>query len=262
MIRLIGVLAFLVILVGLLVWAVPKDQVISSAVPATGALLNSAILEQAQLDTSTANAQETATADILQAHNRATFSAATATQSAAQTQAMLAETQGQFNLRLTADSATERAGATATQQRKDESAASTTTAIAGVISTQTQSVIATQQGHADQVRQSEVQQQDNIAFLWAWGPPLFLLAVVAVCGWVFWYWEIHKRVRPGTSRELAAPVFADRDPPLYELPLPKAEVVIDPSPITEPDGEVSGWLEEVKEMLLASEKEDQDDPNA
>ncbi len=112
------------------------------------------------------------------------------------------------------------------------------------------------------MRQSEVQQQETIAFLWTWGPPLFVLAVVAVCVWAFWYWEIHKRVRLWSRRELAAPVFADPDPPLDELPLPEAEVVIDPDPSTEPDGQVSGWLEEVKEQLLAGGKEDHGNPNA
>ncbi len=256
-----AVFAFLVILVGLIVWFTVKDQIVFSTAPAVGVQVNIPVLR----GTSAPDAQEIATADILLAHDRATFSAATSTQNAAQTQvvlqqtqAMLQQTQAQFSLRLTADSATERAGATATQQQKDDRAASTTTAIAGVIATQTQSVIAAQQERADQARQSEAQQQDTIAFLWAWGPPLFLLAVVAGCIWAFWYWEIRKRGRRRRSGDLAAPVFADPAPALAELPL----VVIDPVLITEPDGQVSGWLEEVKEKLLAGEKEEHGNPNA
>ncbi len=274
MTRFMGAFAVLVLFVAILFWAAAKGPAGSSTAPAAGVQVNAPVLSQAQLDTSTTNAQETATADILFAHDRATSRAATSTQNAAQTQAvlqqteavlqqtqaMLQQTQAQFNLRLAADSATESAGATATQLQKDESAAGTTTAIAGVISTQTQSAIATQLRHADQVRQSEVQQQDTIAFLWTWGPPLLVLAVAAVCVWAFWYWEIHKRIRWRPSREPAAPVFAD--PLLDELPLPAAEVVIDPDPITEPDGQVSGWLEEVKEKLLTGEKDDHVDPNA
>ena len=238
------------------------------------------VLRQAQLvETSTANAQETATADILFAHDRATFAAATSTQNAARTQAVIQQTQAalqqtqaivlqqtqvQFVVQLTADSATERAKATAAQQAKVESAAGTTTAIAAVISSQTQSVITTQQSRAEQVRQSEMQQRDATAFISTWGPLLFLLVVSALCAWAFWYLEIHKRVRQKPSGELPAPVFdvPSTEIPVLELPLPEAEVVVERDLITEPDGEVNGWMDEVKESLLASEKEDYDNPNA
>lgn len=267
--RFIAGLTFLVLLVAMFAWTAPRRL----GAPATGMPFNLALADQAQLDTSTANAQQTATADILLAHDRATSSAATSTQNAAQTQvvlqqtrvvfqqteALLQQTQAQFSLQLTSDSATENAGATATQRQREDNAASTTTAIAGVIATQTQAVIATQQRQADQARQSAAQEQEAIAFLWMWGPPLFLLAVVVVAGWAFWYWEIHKRVRRRSSNPLVAPLFAQPAPALAGLPLPEAEVDIDP--VTEPDDQVSGWLEEVKEKLLAREKEDHVDLN-
>lgn len=266
MIRYLGVLAFLITIVVILMWVALKDQIGIAVAPApTVALntLNTVSLPQAQLDTSTANAQQTATADILFAHNRATFSAATATQNAAltqtalqETEAMLQQTQAQFNLQLAADSATEHAGATATQRQKEEWAANTTTAIAGVIATQTQSVISTQQEQANQIRAEEAQQQETIDLVWAWAPPLFLLIVVIAGIWAFWYLEIHKHVRLLPAREQPAPMFPEPVPALPVLPVLQAGVVIVQEPITEPDGQMSGWLEEVKEKLLASEKED------
>lgn len=180
--RFLGVLAFIVMSVVILFWAVAKVQEVSlEGSGGGGEMVNTPIvLRQAQLvETSTANAQETATADIVLAHDRATFAAATSTQNAARTQARLQQTQVvlqqtqvviqqtqaiafqqtqvQFVVQLTADSATERARATATQQAKIESAAGTTTAIAAVISSQTQSVLTTQQSRAEQVYQSDVQ---------------------------------------------------------------------------------------------------------
>jgi len=287
--RFLGVLAFIVMSVVILFWAVAKVQEVPlQGSGGGGEMVNTpVVLRQAQLvETSTANAQETATADILFAHDRATFAAATSTQNAARTQAVIQQTQAviqqtqaalqqtqaivlqqtqvQFVVQLTADSATERAKATAAQQAKVESAAGTTTAIAAVISSQTQSVITTQQSRAEQVRQSEMQQRDATAFISTWGPLLFLLVVSALCAWAFWYLEIHKRVRQKPSGELPAPVFdvPSTEIPVLELPLPEAEVVVERDLITEPDGEVNGWMDEVKESLLASEKEDYDNPNA
>jgi hypothetical protein len=268
MIRFLGVLAFLVILVAIYFWAAAQSGTVSLDVTATEVLYNTGISQQLPLGTSTANAQETATADILFAHNRATFSAATSTQYAVQTQAILQQTQvvvdeaqAQLSLRLTVDSAAESAAATGTQYRNNESAANTTTAIAGVIATQTQSFIATQQRHAVQMRQSELEQQEAIALLWIWGPPALVLVIVIVGVWAYWYWEIDKRIRRGPGYEAPPPVFSSSTQPLHEPALPKAIVVIVPDPVTDPTGQVSGWMDEVKEKLLDSQKEDHGNSN-
>jgi hypothetical protein len=268
MIRFLGVLAFLVVLVAIYFWAASQSQSVSLEPTGTQVLFNTGISQQLPPGTSTANAQETATADILSANNRATFSAATSTQYAVQTQAVLQQTQlvldeaqAQLSLRLTVDSAAESAAATGTQYRNDESAASTTTAIAGVIATQTQSFIATQQRHAAQMRQSELEQQEAIALLWIWGPPALVLVIVIVGVWAYWYWEIDKRIRRGPGYEAPPPVVSSSTQPPHESALPKSSVVIVPDPVTDPTGQLSGWLDEVKEKLRDSQKEDHGNPN-
>jgi hypothetical protein len=263
--RIIGVLAVVVAVVAILIWAIPKSS--DSAAPAVG-LANLASDNQALLATNTADAQQTATADILFAHDRATNSAATSTRNAAQTQFVLQQTQAllqqtqvvalqtqaQFNLALTADSATQSAGATAVQQQRNESLAGTTLAIAQISANQTQAVIATQQAQAAQLRQDQIQQRATLAFIGAWAPALFLFAVLVIGVWAFWYWEVYKRV--GWQSERVATTTVPTQPKLLIVPQP----VIEPVLITQPDSQVSEWLAEVKEQLLAADKTDHDHP--
>jgi hypothetical protein len=263
--RIVGVLAVLVVVVAVLIWAIPKSS--DPASPAEG-LANFAAVNQALLATNTADAQQTATADILFAHDRATNSAATSTRNAAQTQfvmqqtqAMLQQTQvvvlqtqAQFSLALTADSATQSARTTAVQQQRNESAAGTIAAIAQISANQTQAVIATQQAQAAQVLQDEIQQRDALAFIWAWGPALFLFAVLVIGVWAFWYWEVYKRVGWRSEQVITTSL------PTQPKVLVSAQPAIEPVLIAQPDGQVSEWLAEVKEQLLAADKADHDNP--
>jgi hypothetical protein len=168
------------------------------------------VLTQARIDANALNGQQTATADIVQAHAAATFSAATSTQSAALTQARndvnalnsqqtatAGILQAQAQATVNAANATQNAAAAATQQRSADNAAGTSMAVAGAIAAQTQSAAATAQRAADQVRRDAADQQQNIAFLVTWGPLLVLLAVFLLGLWAFWHFEIRRRfVRP------------------------------------------------------------------
>jgi len=244
-----------VAVVAILIWAIPKSS--DPASPAAS-LSNLASENQALLATNTADAQQTATADILFAHDRATNSAATSTRDAAQAQFVLQQTQvllqqtqvvaqqtrAQFSLALTADSATQSTGATAVQQQANQSLAGTTIAIAQISASQTQAVIVTQQAQTAQLRQDEIQQRDTLAFIWAWGPALFLFVVLVIGIWAFWYWEVHNRISGQSERVKTTAV-----PTLPKI-LISTQPVIEPVLITQPDGQVGEWLAEVKENYL------------
>lgn len=205
-----------------------------------------AALTQAQSDASHLQAQETAAnANILLAHNLATFSAATATRVAALTQDALQQAQAQLNLQLKVDSATHSAAATATQQMKDE-------VVAGAIATQTQAAVAITQGYADQARQIEAQTQEQSAFLQMWGAPILMVAIAALCLLGFWRWTAQPR--SGGQLEVSAAIShlqpPDRLPPLA------GQAVTHLTPLPKPGGQVRGWMEEVKHKLLVGGKDD------
>ena len=121
-------------------------------------------------------AQIAATAEMERANAQATLNSAGSTQSAALTQDAIYQTQ-------IAAMATTGAEALAVQQSKDELAASTQTAVANNIATQTQAAVATSQWYADQERQREEQWQGPIAFLWMWCFPMF----VVLCSQVWFF---------------------------------------------------------------------------
>jgi hypothetical protein len=265
----------LALLLALLALTACGAQAVSPPAPAAGLVLPTSALTQEQINASALRAQETATADVLQAQQRATADAAASTHSVALTreqvnanalQAQETATadvlQAQQRATVNAATSTQSAGTTATQQKQDERVAGTTTAVAGAIAAGTQSAVATAQQHADQVRESQAEQQRTIAFLWTWGPPLFLLAVVALCLWAFWYWEIRRRTIEPPVREPRAPAAPNIRQRLDELPPPKDPVIIDHYRLTAPDGQVSEWMEEVKDKLLASTKDDDGNPDA
>jgi hypothetical protein len=262
MIRTITVIVVLVILVGLYFWAGAQGEGVTYAPVNTP--LNSVSLAPVQIGTSTANAQQTATADILLANGRATFSAATSTQYAVQSQAALQQTQvmqqqtqDQLNFQLTADWATVNAGATETQAPID----ATALAAAAIHSAQTQSAFATQQKLADRLRQSEAQTQEMIAFAWTWGPPLLLVVLVAVGIWAIWYWGLFTRFVPDIIAQV--PVLTHKSLPQAKgakARKPEPKVVTQAIPTAQPGNETSGWMDEVKEELRASQKEDDVNP--
>lgn len=106
-------------------------------------------------------AQLAATAEIVRANAQATLNSAGLTQIAAMTQA-------QYKLQVTESARTQEAIVMLTQQNKNDLAASTQTAIANTIATQTQSAVATSQWYTDQKRQRDEERQGPIAFLWTW----------------------------------------------------------------------------------------------
>jgi len=218
------------------------------------ATLNAA-LTQDQNDADFIAAQLAATAAILRANAQATLVSAGATQSAAQTQDAIRQTQE-------ADLATTGAEVMLNQQNSDELAASTQTAVANNIATQTRAAAATSQWYADQARQ---QRQGPIAFLWMWCLPIFIVLLAGLVLWGFWRWL---RIQQANQRILENPVD--------KLQAPTAEVIPhqqeDLSPylereavdrhrfqLTKPDNKVRGLMDEVKRKLLSGNKKEKDD---
>jgi hypothetical protein len=203
-------------------------------------------------------AQIEATAEIVRANAEATLNSAGATQNAALTQDAIYRTQ-------MADLATTGAEAMLVQQNRDELAASTQTAIANNIATQTRAAVATSQWFADRERQREEQRQGPITFVWMWCFPMFIVLLAGLVLWGFWRWL---KIRQANQVLLENPV--DRLPaPTVEiihhqddsLPYIESDIVVDSryQPTTKHDDQVRRWLDEVKRKLLKSDKEEEDD---
>ncbi len=203
-------------------------------------------------------AQIAATAAIVRANAQATLNSAVSTQSAALTQDAIRQTQ-------MADLATTSAEALANQQNKDELAASTQTAIANNIATQTQVAVATSQWYTDQVRQREEQRQGPIAFLWMWCLPTFFVLLAGLVLWGFWRWlkirQANQRIFESPVEKLQAPAAEIIDyQPDDSLPYLESGVIDNRyQPLTTPEDQVDRWLDEVKSKLLSNDKKDEDD---
>ena len=216
-----------------------------------------AVQTQAQNNANVIAAQIAATAEMERANAQATLNSAGATQSAALTQDAIQQTQ-------MADLATSGAEALAIQQNKNELAASTQTAVANNIATQTQAAVATSQWYADQARQREEQRQGPIAFLWAWCFPIFVfLLFVGLVLWGFWRWLRNWQANqyflenpvdrlPATTIEIIPDQHDDSLPDL------ESDVVDDRYQHVKPDDQVRRWLDEVKRKLRNSDKEDEE----
>ncbi len=205
-------------------------------------------------------AQVAATAAIVRANAQATMDSAGATQSAALTQDAIRQTQ-------MADLATSAAQAIVIQQNRDELAAGTQTAIADLISTQTQAAVATSQWYADQSRQREEQRQGPIAFFWMWCLPAFLVLFLGLVLWGFWRWL---KIRQSNQRILEMPV-EQLPAPVVEvvhhhhtdvLPYLESDIIDDGYQVTKPDDEVGQWIDEVKDQLHKSDGKDKKDDDA
>jgi hypothetical protein len=204
-------------------------------------------------------AQIAATAEMERANAQATLDSAGATQSAALTQDAIHQTQ-------IADLATSGAEALAIQQNKEEVAASTQTAVANNIATQTQAAAATSQWYVDQARQREEQRQGPIAFLWMWCLPVFFVLFAGLVLWGFWRWlknrQANQFILENPVDRLPAPTI-EIIPHQHDdsLPYVESDVVVDSryQPTTKPDDQVRRWLDEVKRKLLSRDKEDEDD---
>ena len=162
--------------------AVATAEIVRANAQATLASANatlSAVQTQDQNDANIVAAQIAGTAEIVRAAAQATLDSAGATQNAALTQDAIRQTQA-------ADLATTDAQSLLIQQNKDDLAASTQTAIADNIATQTQAAAATSQWYTDQERQREEQRKGPIAFLWMWCLPVFILMLVGFILWGYW----------------------------------------------------------------------------
>jgi hypothetical protein len=159
---------------------------------------------------------------------------------------------------------TQSAEAVITQQNKNDLAASTQTAIADNIATQTQVAVATAQWYTDQDRQREEQRQAPIAFLWMWCLPMFIILLAGLLLWGFWRWlkiqQANQRILENPIERLPAPAseipHRHRD---SSLPYLDSDVIENDYQLTKPDDQVEQWLDEVKDKLLSSEEKDNDD---
>jgi len=213
----------------------------------------SVALTQEQNNANFIAAQIAATAEIARANAQATVNSAGATQVAAMTQS-------QYNLQVTQAVGTQNAEAIQTQQNKDDLAASTQTAVANTIATQTQVAVATSQWYTDQERQRNEQRQAPIAFLWMWCPPIFIVLFAGLLLWGFWRWL---KIQQANQRNLESPL--DKLPALTaenrlhrhdnELPYVDSDLA-DGYQVTKPD-DVEQWLDEVKDKLQKNSDEDE-----
>lgn len=156
----------------------------------------SAAQTQQQNNNNIIAAQIAATAEIVRANAQATLNWVGSTQIAAMTQS-------QYNLQVTEAARTQSVFAMQTQQNKDGCAASTQTAIANAIATQTQSAVATSQWYTDQERQRDEERQGPIAFIWTWCLPLIFCAARRFDPLGFRRWL---SIQQSNQRILAAPV--------------------------------------------------------
>ena len=212
---------------------------------------------QDQNDANVIAAQIAAAAEVVRANAQATINSAGSTQNAAFTQDAIRQTQ-------MADMATTGAQSILNQQNSDKLAAGTQTAIADTIATQTQIAAATSQWYLDQSRQRQEIRQGPIAFLWTWCLPMFILLAGGLVLWGFWRWL---KINQSNQRILERPV--DRLPASvieilpheHDDPQPNIEsdVVDDSYPLTQPDDQVRGWLDEVKRSLRKSDRKDKND---
>ena len=209
------------------------------------ATLSAALIQEQNIANAIA-AQIAATAEIARANAQATLVAAGSTQSAALTQDAIRQTQ------------------VVDQQNKEELAASTQTAIADHIATQTQAAAATSQWYSDQALQREEQRQGPITFLWMWCFPIFLVLLAGLVVWGFWRWlkirQTNQQVLENPVDKLQAPasevIHHQQDD---SLPYLESDDVDRRYRLTKPDDQVRRWLDEVKRKLLRSDEKDEDD---
>jgi hypothetical protein len=191
-------------------------------------------------------AQIAATAEFERLNAQATLSAASSTQSAALTQDAIRQTQVRE------------------QQDKDEIAASTQTAVANLIATQTQSAIVTAEWYADQSRQREEQRQGPLTFLWRWCLPIFIVIFAGLCLWGFWYWlklsQDRQRIAGQPVEKLQEPLDPGNSQDKF-LP-PESDMVNGRYRLTQPDDQMHGWLDEIKRKLRDHEKDDDGNPDS
>ena len=207
----------------------------------------SAAQAQQQNSADVVAAQNAAAAAIVRANAQATLYSASSTQSAALAQDAIRQTQ------------------TVAQENRNEMAASTQTAVANTVATQTQSALATAQWYTNQSNQRQERGRSLIASLWMWCLPIFIMILAVLVLWGFWRWlKIHQDNQPDTEQpveKLPAPVEPS-NPQERFLP-PESDIVDGEYRITKPDDEqMHGWLDEIKRKLLKREKDNDDNPDS
>jgi len=215
-----------------------------------------AVQTQDQNNANVIAAQIAATVEIERANAQATLNSAGATQSIALTQDAIQQTQ-------MADLATSNAQALMLQQNQDQLAASTQTAVANNIATQTQAAAATSQWYADQDRQRAEQRQGPMAFLWTLCLPIFFVILAGLVLWGFWRWlriqQANQLLLENPVDKLPAPAAEVRHH-RHDDPVPYLESDIDSGyQVTTPDDQVQKWVDEVKSKLNDSDKKNEND---
>jgi hypothetical protein len=247
--------------------AAATAQIVRANAQATFDSANATVNAAQTQDQNNANViagQIAATAQVARSQAQATLVAAGSTQRVGLTQVAIQQTQEAYNFQVTLAAGTQSVVAMMTQQNKNDVAASTQTASANNIATQTAVAAATSQWYANQARQSKEQSQIPIAFLWMWCLPLFIVLLAGLILWGVWRWL---RIQQANQRNPEKPVEKLQAPtPVvmhYEqddtLPYSESEVVDSRYRLTKPEDPVSEWLDEVKGKLRSSDKRDEDD---
>jgi len=207
----------------------------------------SAVQTQDQSDVNVVAAQMASTAEIGRANAEATLNSAGSTQAVALTQDVIRQTQiveAMVNL-----------------QNENELAASTQTAVANHIATQTQAALASTELHADQLAE---ERRGPITFLWTWCLPIFIVLFAGLALWGFWRWL---KIQQSNQRILETPVQKLRTPAATvphhhhdsSFPPTENEVVNGSHQFTKPDDEMRRWLETVRRKLLGGDTKDEND---
>lgn len=240
--------------------AAATAEIVRANAQATLDTANATLAAAQTQDQNSANiiaAQIASTAEIERAHAQATLVGAGSTESAALTQDAIQQTQA-------ADQATSGAAVVVNQQKEDQLAAGTQTAVANGVATQARSAVATSQWYTDQVRQRAEQRQVPIGFLWTWGLPAFILLLAGLGLWGFWRWlrlrQANQRILNGLLGQFPPP--APKVTNLHRddsLPYVEGAAVHNHYQLTKPEDPVHRWLEEVKGKLRSSEHKDEDD---
>ncbi len=172
-----------------------------------------------------------ATAKFARANAKATLDAAGSTLSAALTQDVIAQTQVQYDQRVSEHLATENAMVMETQSFL----------IANQNAVKTQSAIETSQWYIDEANQLQEERQRPITFLWTWCLPPFVVLMACLVLWGFW-----RRLK--LQNEDDSSLIPNREGNKSRLRVIKPDYL-----------QVNRWLDAVKKTLLNSEKEDKDD---
>lgn len=241
--------------------AAATAEIVRANAQATLNSANSTLSAAQTQDQNNANviaAQIAATAEIVRANAQATINSAASTQSAALTEDAIRQTQ-------MADLATTGAQSLLIQQNKDNLAASTQTAVANNIATQTQVAVSISQLNIARAGQREEQRQGFTAFLRTLFFPIFiLLFLVGLFLWAFWRWL---GIQQNNQRILENPVDRLLQAPavqVIEVQPDNSVTYIESDDLdngyhTAPDNQMRRWLDEVKRKLRSSDKKDEDD---